>query len=173
MSKIVKLVTVVGARPQFIKAAAVSRAIARHNVSNPAVRIEESIVHTGQHYDESIRRVGGDGVIDPVPYLDMLTLERNACIILNDSGGVQKEAFWIGVPCKTLQDETEWVELLESGCNTLAGADSGAILKAIEIVERQGAANPARADNRLYGDGHSAERIVRCLADQRGSQCKP
>lgn len=64
---------------------------------------------------------------EPVGYLEMLTLVRHAHAVLTDSGGLQKEALWLGVPCITLRDETEWVETLERGWNQVVGADSDRI----------------------------------------------
>ena len=102
-------------------------------------------------------------MIDPVPYLDMLALERNARIILTDSGGVQKEAYWFGVPCVTLRDETEWIELVEAGCNRVVGADPKAIGRAVADFEAAGTSLPPDRPADLYGDGHSAEKIVALL----------
>jgi UDP-GlcNAc3NAcA epimerase len=75
---------------------------------------------------------GGLTITDPVPYLDMLLLEKAANVVLTDSGCVQKEAMWFRVPCITLRDETEWVETVECGWNLIAGSDQGTILLAFE-----------------------------------------
>lgn len=104
-------------------------------------------------------------VIDPVPYLDMLMLEANTRLILTDSGGVQKEAYWFNVPCVTLRDQTEWVELVHAGCNTLVGADPAATLAAVREFEKNGAKLPANRPTDLYGDGQSAEKIVRTIVE--------
>ncbi|MDI6857855.1 MAG: UDP-N-acetylglucosamine 2-epimerase (non-hydrolyzing) [Dehalococcoidia bacterium] len=96
-------------------------------------------------------------VIDPVGYGDMLALEKEAHRVLTDSGGMQKEAFLLGVPCVTLRDETEWPETVACGWNTLAGADAERIAAAVERPPPTGDRPP------LFGDGHAAEKIVRVL----------
>jgi len=102
-------------------------------------------------------------VIKPVGYLDMIALEKAARMILTDSGGIQKEAYWLGIPCVTLRDETEWVETIESGWNQLVGAKEDKIVRAIQFFERPG----SRAG--LYGDGRAAERIVDLCIESRPS----
>src|SRR5207249_3285873 len=73
-------------------------------------------------------------LIEPVGYLDMVALTASARLVLTDSGGLQKEAYWLRVPCITLRDETEWVETTETGWNTLAGANSFQILRAVRSL---------------------------------------
>lgn len=94
--------------------------------------------------------------IDPLGYLDMLGLERSATLIASDSGGVQKEAYFAGVPCVTLRNETEWTELIQTGWNRLCPPTSGAVI-AQTIRDTIG----SRGRNVvLYGGGQAAQRIV-------------
>lgn len=96
-------------------------------------------------------------LIEPVGYLDMVMLEQSARMILTDSGGVQKEAYWLGVPCITLRDETEWVETIEVGWNVIVGADISRIVQTVRSL-----APPAERPA-LYGDGQAARRCVTLL----------
>jgi UDP-GlcNAc3NAcA epimerase len=95
--------------------------------------------------------------IEPVGYLDMLALERSAYRILTDSGGVQKEAFLLGVPCVTMREETEWVETVEAGWNVLVGSQPQAIIDALKLP------HPQRPRGNPFGEGDAALRIAQNL----------
>lgn len=101
-------------------------------------------------------------VVDPVGYFEMLVLEKNAALILTDSGGVQKEAFFYNVPCVTMRDETEWVETVKLGFNVIAGADTETIVKA---VEKFSANPPQSVSSSPYGDANSAEKIINAILE--------
>lgn len=94
-------------------------------------------------------------VMEPLPYLEMQRLEAGARTIITDSGGVQKEAYFHGVPCVTLRDETEWSETVETGWNRLAGASMEGILEAFAASE-----GPPSDRPQLFGAGDAADRIV-------------
>lgn len=114
---------------------------------------------TGKRLKEfSIGVPGNLRLIDPVGYLDMLALERAAAVVATDSGGVQKEAYFSGVPCVTLRNETEWVELVEAGANRLVGNDPESIAEALVHCLPLPTSSPP-----LYGDGRAARHIVRHL----------
>jgi UDP-N-acetylglucosamine 2-epimerase len=92
-------------------------------------------------------------VVEPVGYVDMLALEAAAAVIATDSGGVQKEAYFLGKPCVTMRDTTEWTETVDAGWNVLVGADSK------RIGEAMRAFRPEAVRPNLFGDGHAAEKI--------------
>jgi UDP-GlcNAc3NAcA epimerase len=98
-------------------------------------------------------------LIDPVGYLDMVMLEKNARLVATDSGGVQKEAFFYRVPCVTLREETEWVESIELSWNVLAPPIKGESVAEI-ILSRL---DEAGREGKPYGDGHAAEKIASIL----------
>jgi UDP-GlcNAc3NAcA epimerase len=99
----------------------------------------------------------------PLGYLDFLKLLRHATAVLTDSGGVQKEAYLLEVPCLTLRDSTEWVETVELGWNRLVGLDSEGVLEALETFGK-----PSRHPE-LYGGGRAGERLVEAI-DQWASK---
>ncbi|HJO29551.1 MAG TPA: UDP-N-acetylglucosamine 2-epimerase (non-hydrolyzing) [Acidobacteriota bacterium] len=125
--------------------------------------IEETVVLP--IHPRTKQAIGGTGLaelsgiqfIDPVGYADMVALERSARMILTDSGGVQKEAYWLGVPCLTLREETEWTETVEAGWNVLTGVDAQRILKTVRMFE------PPSERPALYSEGRASDRIVALL----------
>ena len=98
-------------------------------------------------------------LIEPVGYLEMVWLIDNCSLVMTDSGGLQKEAFFFSKPCITLRDETEWVELVENGFNILVGADSIKILEAYKNLKN----NDKNYSINLYGDGQASENIIKYL----------
>ncbi len=98
-------------------------------------------------------------IIDPVGYFDIIALEKSARLLLTDSGGMQKEAYWLKVPCITLRDETEWIETVELGWNILTGADRDRIIETVRTFKAPSEHPP------LYGDGKAAAHCLKALLE--------
>jgi UDP-N-acetylglucosamine 2-epimerase len=127
-------------------------------------RIPETVVFPAHpRTRDALARSGvelGDHVhiVEPLSYLDFAALASQARVIVTDSGGVQKEAYWYGVPCVTTRPSTEWVDTVEQDANTLVDDDPDRLVAAVA------AARPLRRDRPvLYGDGHAAGRIAEAL----------
>ena len=97
-------------------------------------------------------------IIPPASFFDILKLEKNAKIVMTDSGGVQKEAFFFGKPVVILREETEWVEIVEHGAGILADADYDRIVDAYDRLSDKTVVFPP-----LFGDGHAADKIIGCI----------
>ena len=138
------------------------------NTSQPALgrivdalnALEEPVVFplhprtAGAIESQGLRLEGHVNPRPPAGYLDFGALASQARVILTDSGGVQKEAYWYEVPCVTLRENTEWVETVETGWNRLVGTDSEAVVAATRE------AGPGPKHPPLYGDGHAADLIA-------------
>lgn len=121
-------------------------------------RTRQRIDDLSGDWPETLRR-SGVHLLPPVGYLDMLRLVEESRVVMTDSGGVQKEAYFLGVPCITLRPETEWVETLDGGWNTLLGDDRGRLLETYEGVGRPTGARVA------FGDGRAGEKIAALIAE--------
>ena len=99
-------------------------------------------------------------LIDPASFFEIIRLEKNARVVMTDSGGVQKEAFFYGTPCVILRPETEWVEIVDAGAGIIADADYERIIKAYEEIAGKPVHFPP-----LFGDGHASEKIIREIMD--------
>jgi UDP-GlcNAc3NAcA epimerase len=119
-------------------------------------RTQNALSRLGTRLGEHIR------LIEPVGYYDMMMLEENARLIVTDSGGVQREAYYLQVPCLTLRDETEWIETVEAGWNRLVGTDPAQILDAwFDFAPPPEHPSP-------YGNGTAGLRIAEILNDRMG-----
>lgn len=98
--------------------------------------------------------------MDPIGYLEMVWLINNCSLVMTDSGGLQKEAYFFEKQCITLRDETEWVELVECGANSLVGADSK---KIIDAYKNNASFNVKNSKLDLYGGGKASENIITAL----------
>ena len=134
--------------------AAIVRAL--NTVGEPVVfpvhpRARKVIAAAGHKFGPHVR------LIDPLGYFDMTRVSAAARMILTDSGGLQKEAYWLGVPCVTLREETEWVETVKAGWNRIVGTDEEKIISAVRSFA------PPSARPGLYGDGRVSRRCVELL----------
>lgn len=111
---------------------------------------------------DALAQVPGLVLAAPAGYLDFTSLLMGARAVVTDSGGVQKEAYFHGIPCITLRDTTEWVETVEGGFNTLTGMDAAAVRAALADV-----AMPAERPP-YYGDGHAADAVARAVVAELG-----
>lgn len=103
-------------------------------------------------------------LLKPLGYLEMIKLIKNAKLVLTDSGGVQKEAFWLKTPCITLREKTEWPETIELGANRLVGSDTEKIIKHVtEILEEEELAERLRDTPNPFGDGKASQRILKII----------
>jgi UDP-GlcNAc3NAcA epimerase len=122
-------------------------------------RTRRALARSGRHASDALK------LIEPVGYLDMVMLEKQARLIATDSGGVQKEAFFYRVPCATLRTETEWVELVEAGWNRLVPPFAAADIYR-RLLPMLTSFRRTRAAPNLYGAGDAARRIARALRSQ-------
>lgn len=207
-----KIVTILGARPQFIKAAMVSKELRRQHQeiiikSRKSSQILDQLglqkgkyllatVHRARNTDieedlqniceaflcmakeerlvfpvhprtekylkqyglnMSLHDAPNIIITKPMGYLDMLVLTKNAKKILTDSGGLQKEAYFAGVPCITLDTSTGWPETVEDGWNILVGSDKEKIIEAIKYFK------PSMIQRNMFGDGRAAQKIVKVI----------
>jgi UDP-GlcNAc3NAcA epimerase len=122
-------------------------------------RLDEAIVFPAHPRTRSVISGLGPHVVltEPLGYLDLAALAQQARVILTDSGGLQKEAYWYGVPCVTLRPSTEWVDTVELGANVLVDDNPDRIVAAVHDPHMP----PDRPQ--LYGDGHASERIATAL----------
>jgi UDP-GlcNAc3NAcA epimerase len=111
---------------------------------------------------DALTRVPALVLAPPAGYLDFTNLLMNARAVVTDSGGVQKEAYFHGIPCITLRETTEWVETVDGGFNTLTGMDAGRVRAALDDLTMPGDRPP------YYGDGHAAEAIARAVVEELG-----
>ncbi|HET6243964.1 MAG: UDP-N-acetylglucosamine 2-epimerase (non-hydrolyzing) [Bacteroidetes bacterium] len=115
--------------------------------------------HLDKDLYKSIKNNKDFKLISPVSFLEMIALEKNALLVITDSGGVQKEAYFFKKPCIILREETEWTELVENGCAILSGTDTEKIINAYDyLVEQNNFEFPE-----IFGDGNAAEFISETL----------
>lgn len=107
-------------------------------------------------------------VIDPVGYFDMLELIKNCSLVMTDSGGLQKEAYFFGKKCITLRDETEWVELVDGGFNQVVGSEYSRIIDSYNLSKSK----KCNFSANLYGEGNASKKIIETLQDSEIEICQ-
>jgi UDP-GlcNAc3NAcA epimerase len=117
-------------------------------------RTRQALACINAHFEDHVR------LIDPVGYFDMMVLEEAARLIATDSGGVQREAYFLGIPCLTMRDETEWVETVQTGWNKLVGTDPE------RVIDAWFSSAPPSMHPPIFGDGTAGERIVHILENE-------
>jgi UDP-GlcNAc3NAcA epimerase len=117
-------------------------------------RTRQALAYIDAHLEAHVR------LIDPVGYFDMMVLEENARLIATDSGGVQREAYFLGIPCLTLREETEWVETVQVGWNRLVGTDPE------HVIDAWFSFAPPSVRPPIFGDGAAGRRIVHILENE-------
>jgi UDP-N-acetylglucosamine 2-epimerase len=123
-------------------------------------RTRDSLERAGTPVDS----MGSLVVVPAVGYLESLALTSGASVVITDSGGLQREAYWQGVPCLTMRGETEWAETVELGANRLLPPEQAAALLGDAVMAVLSAV-PAPWSREVYGDGHAADRIAQAVAD--------
>jgi UDP-N-acetylglucosamine 2-epimerase (non-hydrolysing) len=106
-------------------------------------------------------------LVEPVGYFETLSLIKNAKLVFTDSGGMQKESFWLKTPCITLRENTEWIETLQQGANYLAGSDTRKIIKTTEEIIKNEEKLRKKLSKlpRLFGDGKASQKIIELIKD--------
>lgn len=117
-------------------------------------RTQKALTRLGACFETHVR------LIEPVGYFDMMMLEDNARLIATDSGGVQREAYFLGIPCLTLRDETEWVETVMVGWNKLVGCEPEQVLEAWFNF------TPPAEHPPIFGDGTAGQQIAHILTGE-------
>ena len=125
-------------------------------------RTKKYLEQTAQSFSEQLTSSSLIHIIEPVGFLDMIRLEQDAVLVVTDSGGVQKEAYFFKKPCIVLREETEWVELVETGAAKLVGADKTQLIDAATTFLK----NPPSVFPAIFGDGKAASFICQSLLDE-------
>jgi UDP-GlcNAc3NAcA epimerase len=128
---------------------------------HPRTRQKLQELSTYNLISSSTHRLKNLKLIPPVGYLDMQMLMQNAKAILTDSGGIQKEAYFFGVPCITMRTETEWVETVRAGLNVVVGSEREKIINAIRSIKVN------YPHLKIYGNGDAAKKIIQCMIDTK------